>query len=287
MAQHNCRLLNWNVRGLNDGAKQDAVNELVRDTGATIVCLQETKLQIMDQSAVSRTAGPKFANSFAVLPAAHTRGGILLAVNEDFFDLSDIQLSTHAITATITMRADRIQWQINVVYGPQRDDEKIQFLQELKNIPVPAHDRWLILGDFNLIYQAEDKNNSNLNRRLMNSFKAALDVMRLKEIKLNGRRFTWSNEQTNPTLTRIDRLFCTPNGIYCFRLASFTPCRLLCPTTHRSYFKETLTIAPAQLSGLRISGPPCRDSKTWSKPLGSGRLAPSYPSNASTSKWQG
>jgi exonuclease III len=44
----------------------------------------------------------------------------------------------------------------------------------------------------------------------MNSFKAALDVMRLKEIKLNGRRFTWSNEQTNPTLTRIDRLFCTP-----------------------------------------------------------------------------
>jgi hypothetical protein len=43
----------------------------------------------------------------------------------------------------------------------------------------------------------------------MNSFKAALDVMRLKEIKLNGRRFTWSNEQTNPTLTRIDRLFRT------------------------------------------------------------------------------
>ena len=90
MAQHNCRLLNWNVRGLNEGARQDTVNELVRDTGATIVCLQETKLQSMDQGAVSRTVGPKFANSFAILPAAQTRGGILLAVNEDFFDLSDI-----------------------------------------------------------------------------------------------------------------------------------------------------------------------------------------------------
>jgi hypothetical protein len=107
------------------------------------------------------------------------------------------------------MRADMIKWQITMVYGPQGDAEKIQFLQELKSIPIPDHDRWLVLGDFNLIYQAEDKNNSNLNRRLMNSFKAALDVMQLKEIKLNGRRFTWSNEQTNPTLTRIDRLFCT------------------------------------------------------------------------------
>lgn len=153
--------------------------------------------------------GSKFANSFAVLPAAQTRGGILLAVNEDFFKLSDIQLSTNAITATITMRADRIKWQITVVYGPQGDAEKIQFLQELKNIPPPDHDRWLILGDFNLIYQVADKNNSNLNRRLMSSFKATIDDLRLKEIKLNRRRFTWSNEQTTTTLTRIDRLLCT------------------------------------------------------------------------------
>jgi len=39
MAQHNCQILNWNVRGLNNGSRQDSVNELVRSTGATIVCL--------------------------------------------------------------------------------------------------------------------------------------------------------------------------------------------------------------------------------------------------------
>lgn len=31
----------------------------------------------------------------------------------------------------------------------------------------------------------------------------------MKEIHLNGRRYTWSNGQVNPTLTRIDRFFCT------------------------------------------------------------------------------
>jgi len=145
-----------------------------------------------------------------VLPAEQTRGGVFLAVNEDFFDLSDIVLTSNAITAQINMRADGTGWQITVVYGPQGEAAKLQFLQELKNIPPPEHNRWLILGDFNLIYQAEDKNNSNLNRRLMGAFRATIDHLRLKEIKLNGRCFTWSNQQENPTLTRIDRLLCTP-----------------------------------------------------------------------------
>jgi len=76
--------------------------------------------------------------------------------------------------------------------------------------PPPNHDRWLILGDFNLIYQVEDKNNSNLNHQLMASFKVVIDDLGLKEIRLNGRRFIWSNEQDTPTLTRIDRIFYTP-----------------------------------------------------------------------------
>jgi hypothetical protein len=92
------------------------------------------------------------------------------------------------------MGADGASWQITVVYGPQGDAEKLQFLQELKAIPRPANGRWLILGNFNLIYQAEDKNNSNLNRRLMGAFKAAIDELNLKETRLNRRRFTWSNE---------------------------------------------------------------------------------------------
>jgi hypothetical protein len=44
----------------------------------------------------------------------------------------------------------------------------------------------------------------------MTSFKSTIDDLGLTEIKLNGRRFTWSNEQQNPKLTRIDRLLCTP-----------------------------------------------------------------------------
>ena len=37
-------LISWNVRGLNTGARRDAVRVLVDDTRASLVCFQETKL---------------------------------------------------------------------------------------------------------------------------------------------------------------------------------------------------------------------------------------------------
>jgi endonuclease/exonuclease/phosphatase family metal-dependent hydrolase len=67
-------------------------------------------------------------------------------------------------------------------------------------------DRWLVLGDFNMIMQAANKSNSNLNRRLMGEFRDVVRDLELKELNLRGRKFTWSNERTQ---TRIDIAFCS------------------------------------------------------------------------------
>lgn len=64
----------------------------------------------------------------------------------------------------------------------------------------------MVIGDFNLILQAQDKSNNNLNRRLMGSFRNLVNDLELKELSLQGRRFAWSN---NSTQTWIDRAFCT------------------------------------------------------------------------------
>jgi hypothetical protein len=107
------------------------------------------------------------------------------------------------------MKADNSAWWITGVYGPQSSAEKLVFLQELSGLAAQHWTKWLALGDFNLIYQASDKNNCNLNQRLMGAFKLALDSLQMKEIHLNGCRYIWSNGQANPTLTRIDRFFYT------------------------------------------------------------------------------
>lgn len=50
--------------------------------------------------------------------------------------------------------------------------------------PVPAAVPWMIIGDFNLIYQASDKSNLSFNRRLMGKFRRALDECELMDITL-------------------------------------------------------------------------------------------------------
>ena len=82
---------------------------------------------------------------------------------------------------------------VTTVYGPQDDDAKLRFLNEMRALQQLTSDIWLLIGDFNLILQAEDKSNNNLNRRLMGAFRRAVDDMELKELCLEGRKFTWSN----------------------------------------------------------------------------------------------
>lgn len=51
------------------------------------------------------------------------------------------------------------------------------------------------MGDYNLIYHAADKNNSNMNPRLLAQFRNTLNTCELKEVHLQNRKFTWSIER--------------------------------------------------------------------------------------------
>ena len=71
-------------------------------------------------------------------------------------------------------------------------------------------------GDFNLIYQAKDKNNTRLNRRMMSRFRQFIDGAELQELYLKGRLYTWSNERDRPTLERLDRVFTSEDWVLAF-----------------------------------------------------------------------
>jgi hypothetical protein len=44
---------------------------------------------------------------------------------------------------------------------------------------------------------------------MMARFQRTVSALELKELYLNGRRFTWSNEREHPTLEKLDRVFLT------------------------------------------------------------------------------
>jgi hypothetical protein len=68
-------------------------------------------------------------------------------------------------------------WWLTVVYGPTVQNLKPEFLEE------PLRDAldgpWAVVGNFNLILDARDKNNSWVNRRLMASFRSCVNDLEL------------------------------------------------------------------------------------------------------------
>jgi exonuclease III len=174
-----------------------------------IVCMQETKLSSVNLEVVRNCLGSDYTQGFCFLPASGTRGGIILACKDARYMFSDIIIKTYTLTCMVTDNRTGSHWSLTGVYGPQENIDKRLFLRELRDLKALTNSAWLVLRDFNLIYMDQDKSNDRLDRRMMTRFRRTLNRMEVREIQLIGHRFTWSNDQINPTMTRIDRAFCT------------------------------------------------------------------------------
>jgi exonuclease III len=163
-------ILNWNVWGLNSPARREVIRDLVQTTNPKIVCLQETKVTTFTQQLFSETCGQRI-DGYHFLLAVGTKGGILLEWNSDHVEVSQVQLKEYSLTVRIRLRMQDGSFQLTVLYGPSDDAEKSSFLEEFAAHRPPTSIPWLVLGEFNLIYEAKDKNNLNLNRQLMGTFR--------------------------------------------------------------------------------------------------------------------
>lgn len=203
----NLSILSWNMRGLNDSAHRELVRQTTLSTRPSLVCLQETKISNMCRAILVDTLGQRLSGRHT-LDAQGTRGGILLAWDQDVVEITDISTGQFTVSAKAQSILTNASFKITTCYGPADDGRKKDFLHEMISTKPEVGVPWLIMGDFNLIYKASDKNNLNHNRRLMGRFRAALDDCELLEICLQNRKFTWSNERQSPTLVRLDRAFC-------------------------------------------------------------------------------
>lgn len=200
-------ILVWNVRGLNSPARRDTVRELIAAERPSLICLQETKLFVINDFDVLCIAGAGF--DYVFLPAANTRGGILVAWRSDTWAVTNVSMHTYSVSAKVQALADGNEFWLTTVYGLATDPDKPAFLQELHDLRQVRLGAWLLTGDFNMIYRAQDKNNNILNRQRIGQFRRFINDASLKELHLKGRLFTWSNERVHPTLERIDRAFVT------------------------------------------------------------------------------
>ena len=122
--------MTWNVRGLNSSARRNVVHDLVAQERISLLSLQETKLQDCTLPLVLETCGADF--DFICKPAVNTCGGILLAWRRDAWSVTSPVIRSFSLTAKITLLHCNVTWWCTCVYGPQSDQDKLLFLEELR-----------------------------------------------------------------------------------------------------------------------------------------------------------
>jgi len=110
----------WNVRGLNSRARRNGVRDLVGEQRASLVSLQETKLDDCTDSLVCDRLSSAF--DYLALPATNPCGGILLAWHRDFWSATCPTRRDFSLSAQQTLKVTGDEWRITTVYGPQSDE---------------------------------------------------------------------------------------------------------------------------------------------------------------------
>ncbi|XP_073361882.1 uncharacterized protein [Aegilops tauschii subsp. strangulata] len=156
-----------NVRGLNSLARRAVVSETAELHRLALLCLQETKIEECSLPLAREVGGAKLTDC-VVLPAMGTMGAPAI-----FWDKNHVVVHWHVVgqfSAKVTLETTTATFWLTMVYGLVDEGRKGEFLAEIARTAPQTGDPRLINGDFNLIYEAKDKNNSNINRRIMGKF---------------------------------------------------------------------------------------------------------------------
>jgi hypothetical protein len=107
-------------------------------------------------------------------------------------------------------RESKFKFEIVGVYGPADHARSSAFLSDLESKVERCSNPVEVLGDFNLIRGAQDKNNANINWNLVNAFNDYVARLALRGVARTGARYTWSNRQRVPVRCVLDRVLVSP-----------------------------------------------------------------------------
>jgi hypothetical protein len=135
---------------------------------------------------------------------------MLMGIRDSVFEVGAVDMGQFYLITSILYRTYRRIFMVMGIYGPADHEGSRTFLEEISAKVARSTIPLLMGGDFNLIRTTNDKNNDNLNWRLMDLFNKHIATWALREIPRSGARFTWTNRQLNPVRLVLDRIFISP-----------------------------------------------------------------------------
>jgi len=202
-------ILCWNVRGLNDQSKWDLIRDKIDESGCSLFCFQETKMEDFN-AVLLRKFAPRRFDSFVFSPSEGASGGILVAWNSKVFSVDTVDCQPFALSMNVISAHDMQAWKLITVYGPTKEPARLNFVSWLYSQEILLEDHLLLLGDFNFYRTSSNRNKPGGNAGDMLVFNDIIHTLGLVELPLKGRSYTWSNMQEQPLLQQLDWFFTSP-----------------------------------------------------------------------------
>jgi hypothetical protein len=200
------KILTWNVRGLNEEKKRLRVRRLLSQWKVDIVCLQETKLELITQGLVQSVWRCPYVE-WSYVASKGAAGGILLMWDRRVVSKVDACQGNYVAACSFRNVDDGMEWAFAGVYGPTRDALRRLMWEELAGLKFLWELPWCIGGDFNVTLFHNERSGRVCRRRAVADFADFAAEMGLMDLPLAGGVSTWAN---NLSWSRLDRFLVSP-----------------------------------------------------------------------------
>jgi hypothetical protein len=199
------RIVSSNVKGLNNPRKRKVLRNLLRDWKGDVVCLQESKLDVVDQRLIRSLWGNVYAG-WEALPAVNTAGGIILMWDKRVLEMIDAHIGEYSVSCQWRSLDDGFVWTGSGVYGPNLDTLRSSFWDELLRLRNHWSSPWCLFGEFNVVRYLREQLGCTSFTLAITDFSEFIDMANLIDLPLLGGPFTWSSGSDSPSMSWIDRV---------------------------------------------------------------------------------
>ncbi|XP_077252583.1 uncharacterized protein LOC143891989 [Tasmannia lanceolata] len=160
------KILSWNINWLGSQEKRIHVKEVVRRMKPDLICLQETKLEVINWLVI-RSLGVKADWDFVFVASSSASGGILILWDKISWKKQEEWRGKFSLSVSLRKVVDNSMWLFSGVYGPVLKSEKGRANQYMRDF-----------ADFIAMFE-------------------------LVDLPLSGASFTWSRGQSQSRLDRF------------------------------------------------------------------------------------
>ncbi|XP_026399407.1 uncharacterized protein LOC113295270 [Papaver somniferum] len=204
------KIVIWNIRGLNDLNRREAVKKKTRDWKPSIVMLQETKIQQYNDLMVLQCWSNR-AVKLLDFPSQGSSGGILCLWDSSKIHVLDSLIGPFSVTLLCKNVTNGFEWMLTGVYAPcsSYTEEVNLFWREIEEVRCFWNYPWVIGGDFNEIRFSHDRSSGGDVTDGMERFNRFISRHYLIDLLLLRATYTWTNNQFQSIRSRIDRFLVT------------------------------------------------------------------------------